>query len=80
MEGINELANGGASVVIAFSLLYILTYIVPDILKGHRADISSIRKKLDRLDHKLTALLVDDPAERKRIAQILKEDEEAKND
>ena len=80
MEGINEIANGGASVVIAFSLLFILTYIVPDILKHHRIDISSIRKRLDRIDHKLTALLIDDPAERKRIAQILKEDEDAKND
>jgi hypothetical protein len=53
---------------------------VPDILKHHRIDISSIRKRLDRIDHKLTALLIDDPAERKRIAQILKEDEDAKND
>lgn len=81
MEGISEIANGGASVVIAFSLLFILTYIVPGMLKNHRADIIAIKKRLDRIDHKLLALVVDNPEERRRIAQIIKEDtEDQKND
>jgi len=81
MEGITEVANGGASVVIAFSLLFILTYIVPGILKNHRADIIAIKKRLDRIDHKLMAMLIDDPSERKKVAQVIRDDiEDNKND